>query len=80
LTFLRLRLRGALHKLKCQGKISHAKAQRRKALPRFLGFSLRLCAFAWETFFDSDTCQDLTTFCLKRLRGVNFCASLFSFD
>jgi len=24
----------------------HAKAQRRKALPRFLRFTLRLCAFA----------------------------------
>jgi hypothetical protein len=30
--------------------ISHAKAQRRKALPRFSRFSLRLCAFAREIF------------------------------
>jgi hypothetical protein len=29
-------------------KVSRAKAQRRKALPRLEGFSLRLCAFARE--------------------------------
>jgi hypothetical protein len=35
----------------CAEEISPAKAQRRNALPRFYGFSLRLCAFAGEIFF-----------------------------
>lgn len=35
-------------------KISPAKAQRRKALPRFLGSSLRRCAVAGEIFFGHD--------------------------
>jgi hypothetical protein len=33
-------------------KNSRAKAQRRKALPRFEGLSLRLCAFAREFFLE----------------------------
>ena len=45
----------ALHK-KCflPRTFSRAKAQRRKALPRFRRFSLRLCAFAREIILATD--------------------------
>jgi len=48
-------------------KISPAKAQRRKALPRFYRFSLRLCAFVGVTFYSfRSTVEDLNTFVQNR--------------
>src|SRR6185503_12809998 len=53
--------RGFAQKVFFAEDISRAKAQRRKALPRFRRFSLRLCAFAREIF-------------LPPMRPASFCA------
>ena len=51
-------------------EISRAKAQRREALPRFLRFSLRLCAFAREIVLVTDAPW---VFCAKPLLPVEAC-------
>jgi len=53
-------LKGALHEKYREKKISGAKAQRRKALPRFQGFSLRLFVqseLKENSFFFASTCS-----------------------
>jgi hypothetical protein len=57
--------KGLAQEISSAEEISPAKAQRRNALPRFYGFSLRLCAFAGENFF---IYVPTLTFCAKAVQ------------